>query len=74
MIANHLTPLNTTGNLPTLSHTDQERIAAALEEARSEATRRVYGSQWGQWTAWAADRGVDPMPANPVLLAAYLSD
>ena len=42
--------------------------------ARSEATQRVYASQWAQWTAWARRRGRYALPADPLAVAAYLSD
>ena len=42
--------------------------------ARAEGTQRVYASQWAQWTAWARGRGCYALPADPLAVAAYLSD
>ena len=57
---------------PEVSKARNMRTAPA--GARSEATRRVYSGQWAQWTAWARCRGFDSLPADPLAVAAYLSD
>ena len=50
------------------------RTAPALPGARAEGTQRVYASQWAQWAAWARGRGCYALPADPLAVAAYLSD
>ena len=40
----------------------------------SDETRRVYTCHWTQWTAWAEGGGIDPIPAAPAHVAAYLWD
>ena len=59
---------------PNVSIPGNTRTAPALPGARSEGTQRVYASQWAQWTAWARRRGCYPLPADPLAVAAYLSD
>jgi integrase len=57
-----------------LTPADGERIAAALAAARTEDTRRVYALVWGQWQRWCAERGLTPMPADPLAVCAYLTE
>ena len=53
---------------------DHSRVATALESATSKNTCRVYHSGWERWHRWAADRGVELMPADPAAVAAYLAE
>jgi site-specific recombinase XerD len=39
--------------------------------ARSEATRRAYASDWTAFTAWTDENGLDPLPADPAVVALY---
>lgn len=57
-----------------LTPLDLERIGAAVEAARSPGTRRTYASAWRAWETWCADRGIGPLPAAPVMVAAHLSE
>lgn len=57
-----------------LSGADRDRIEAALAAARSPATRRAYASQWRRWETWCAARGTCPLPAEPALVAAWLTE
>ena len=59
---------------PDVSMPGNTRTDQAPAGSRSEATQRVYASQWAQWTAWARPRGCYALPANPLAVAAYLSD
>ena len=59
---------------PDLSKAWNTRTDPVLAGARSEGTQRVYASQWAQWTAWARCRGFVALPADPLAVAAYLSD
>ena len=49
-------------------------IAAALERSRRPATRRAYASAWNRFRAWAEAEGLEPLPADPVVVAAYLAE
>lgn len=57
-----------------LTEAEGERIAAAIDAARTESTRRVYAYTWGQWARWCAARGLSPLPGDPAALRAYLTE
>ena len=57
-----------------LTGADAERIAAAIDAARTESTRRVYAYTWGQWARWCAARNLSPLPGEPAALCAYLTE
>ena len=51
-------------------------IAAArryVAAARAAATERAYRRGWDDFCAWCAFRRVEPLPAHPAAVAAYLS-
>ena len=48
-------------------------IAAALERSRRPATRRAYACAWKQFQVWAEAEGLESLPADPVVVAAYLA-
>ncbi len=54
---------------------DAELASAASYAAasRSDATRRAYASDWSDFCSWCSARGLDPLPARPDTLAAYLA-
>lgn len=41
--------------------------------ARSPSTLRAYRARWAAWCAWCASQGAAPLPALPIVIAAYLS-
>jgi integrase len=51
---------------------DAVRIAAALDAAHAESTRKLYAHTWRVWERWCTARGVPALPAEPTALAAYL--
>jgi integrase len=57
-----------------LTEADADRIAAAIDAARTESTRRVYAYTWGQWARWCAARNLTPLPGDPAALCAYLTE
>lgn len=57
-----------------LTDQDADRIAAAINAARTESTRRVYAYTWGQWARWCAARDLSPLPGDPDALCAYLTE
>ncbi len=57
-----------------LTPIDLERIGAAVEAARSPGTRRTYASAWKAWETWCAARGIESLPADPVMVAAHLAE
>ncbi|GAB6987824.1 hypothetical protein JCM10369A_43530 [Nocardioides pyridinolyticus] len=59
--------------MPTgLTVQDAVRIAAALEASLAPSTRVLYAHTWRVWARWCAARGLEPLPADPAALAAYL--
>lgn len=43
------------------------------ESSRSTATRRAYASDWSRFTAWCQERGADPLPADPRVVAVFVA-
>ena len=59
---------------PGLEAEDVGRVREALAASRSPATRRAYTSQWRVFSAWTEDRGLSSLPADPSVVAAYLTE
>ena len=59
---------------PTLRSEHAERIEAAAAEVLSANTRRAYATAWRAWSAWCASERIEPLPAQPVHVAAYLAE
>lgn len=49
-------------------------VGALLEAGRAPGTRRAYASSMSSWSAWCETRGVAPLPADPGLLAVWISE
>ncbi len=60
--------------LPSILNEKIERAAAYAKAARSGATRRAYGSDWGIFTGWCAGHGLVALPATPDVVAVFASD
>lgn len=50
------------------------RISEAITAAHAESTRTVYDFAWSQWERWCSTRGATPLPAEPALICAYLTE
>lgn len=50
---------------------DLERAAEYKKAARSDATRRGYGSDWAIFGEWCSTRGLAALPAHPEQVAAF---
>ena len=59
---------------PGLVAEDVGRVQEALASSRSPATRRAYASQWRMFTTWTEARGLSSLPAEPSVVAAYLTE
>jgi integrase len=57
-----------------LPDTDLTRILALIAANHAPATLTIYGYAWRQWQAWAADRGLDALPATAASVCAYLAE
>lgn len=57
-----------------LSELQLADVAAAVQAARSPNTQRAYASAWRQWSAWCVNNAFQAMPADPLAVAAYLTE
>jgi len=57
-----------------LTARDAERIAAAVEAEIAASTRETYACGWRQWERWCRGRRIQPLPAPPAAIAAFLTD
>jgi integrase len=72
------TSLYAAGELPELPEgltvQDALRIAEAVDSTLAPSTRRIYDLAWKRWERWCATRDVQPLPASPALVCAYITD
>jgi integrase len=71
-------PLAGPPNAPTAGLADEvaaieARAADYADRARAANTRRAYRADWAHFAAWCARYGAEPLPADPRLVARYLS-
>ena len=59
---------------PTVRSEHAERIEAAAADVLSANTRRAYATAWRAWSAWCASERIEPLPAQPLHVAAYLAE
>ena len=59
---------------PSVRREHAERIEAAAAEVLSANTRRAYATAWRAWSGWCASEDVEPLPAQPVLVASYVAE
>ena len=57
-----------------LTAADQAAIHDYALAEKSAATRRAYRSDFAAFTTWCAGRGLDPIPAAPEAVAAFIAD
>jgi integrase len=70
-----LTPATRSSDLPAgLTVDEAVRIADAITAAHSDSTRTMYAWAWSQWERWCTGRGVNPLPAEPAMICAYLTE
>lgn len=53
-----------------LTDQDLERITRATQAARAPGTHKIYRYAWAQWATWCAERGFEPLPADPSAMCA----
>ena len=56
-----------------LSDDDLENVRSLISLTISENTKTSYRAQWHRFVKWAQGKGVCPFPANPRVVAVYLS-
>jgi site-specific recombinase XerD len=52
----------------------EAKVARAVRRSRAEATLRAYRADWADFTTWCATLGLDPLPASPATVAAYVAE
>lgn len=57
-----------------LTEDDNHRVQKLSAKAVANNTRLNYNYQWNLYASWARDRGIEPLPADPEHLAAYLAE
>ncbi len=57
-----------------LTPQDAARVGAAIASSRARNTRLAYAGQWQRFSDWMHHRGLEPLPASPEQVAAYLAD
>lgn len=57
-----------------LTAIDAERIATAVDAELAASTRETYACGWRQWERWCWGRGIQPLPAPPEAIAAFLTE
>lgn len=58
---------------PVLPTVEVEAAAAYAEAEKAPATRRAYKTDFAIFQAWCADRGANPLPAEPTTVAAFVA-
>lgn len=58
---------------PALSADDIDSARRFVDASRAASTRRAYAADWRRFAAWCQARGAPALPANPALVAVYLS-
>ena len=64
---------DTGANLATIAP-ELETARAFAAESKARRTREAYRYQWATFATWCDGRGLEPLPANPATLAAYLAN
>jgi len=59
--------------LPALSADDIAGARRFVDASRAASTQRAYASDWRFFAAWCQARNAPALPANPALVAVYLS-
>ena len=50
------------------------QVKKRMIQARGAATCRSYAGHWARWTAWAIGKRINPQPADPAFVAAWLTE
>ena len=58
---------------PALSDAEVDAARRFVDASRAAATRRAYAADWRRFSGWCQAHGAPALPANPALVAVYLS-
>jgi integrase len=64
---------NLVGTEPAIAAAEIGAARRYAEASRAVSTRRAYASDWRRFDAWCLTRGLDPLPADPRVVAIFLS-
>src|SRR3954469_25806122 len=67
-------PVALAAELAGLPETDRTRILAVIAANHAPTTLTIYAYAWRQWTTWCAGRDLEPLPASPAAVCAYLTE
>jgi site-specific recombinase XerD len=59
--------------LPAFPMAELEQARSYADASRAASTRRAYESDWRAFNAWCLERGLDSLPADPRVVAVFLS-
>src|SRR5262245_23499577 len=68
-----LTVTGTTTSTDLILKEEVDRASDYLAASKAENTRRAYRSDFADFSAWCAERGLASLPAVPQTVAVYLS-
>src|SRR5680860_647169 len=57
-----------------LTATDEARITEAIAATYAPTTLSAYAWAWSHWATWCDGRDLDPLPATPAAVCAYLTE
>ncbi len=63
-----------TGGTPVLSEQAMADVLAAVDASTASNTKAAYRSDWARFTGWAGDRGFCFLPADPLVVAHYVTE
>ena len=58
---------------PVISDSEIDAARGYVEASRAASTRRAYDGDWRRFSTWCQARDAPPLPADPALVAVYLS-
>ena len=58
----------------TLTESDVNNLKAILDHEVASSTLNNYRTQWQNFLAWALEKGIQSLPAQPAQVAAYLAE
>lgn len=67
-------PIHAGRDFSGLTAADAARVAAAISAERAPSTLASYASAWRLFVRWCAVRGLEPLPADPATVCAYLAE
>ena len=59
--------------LPALSEAEIADARRFVDASRAASTQRAYAADWRRFAQWCQARNAPALPANPALVAVYLS-